>query len=171
MCLNWSFNTFPKHIPLCFSYQIVSGPSEQGCGLGALRRPSLALLSCQSDWGREERPTLTPLLLVCMPRILSETVSGPGTWGQQRVGQRLVFCCSKAEKPCHRVFKLTEPAQRGAMVFVSLMDVSLVNAGLPQNTTSPAWVSVQGRRLGEKSAGWEHRNIFRFQLSVPVKGT
>lgn len=132
MCLNWSFNTFPKHIPLCFSYQIVSGPSEQGCGLGALRRPSLALLSCQSDWGREERPTLTPLLLlVCMPRILSETVSGPGTWGQQRVGQRLVFCCSKAEKPCHRVFKLTEPAQRGAMVFVSLMDVSLVNAGLP----------------------------------------
>lgn len=42
--------------------------------MGALRRPSLALLSCQSDWGREERPTLTPLLLlVCMPRILSET--------------------------------------------------------------------------------------------------
>lgn len=32
-------------------------------------------------------------------------------------------------------------------------------------------MSVQSRRLGEKSAGWEHRNIFRFQLSVPVKGT
>ena len=62
-------------------------------------------------------------------------------------------------------------------VFASLIDVSLVNAGLPpqgwmlREHGCPAWVSLQSRRLGEKSAGWEHRNIFRFQLSVPVKDT
>ena len=31
------------------------------------------------------------------------SVWGAGTWGQQRVGLGMVFCCAKAEKPCHQV--------------------------------------------------------------------
>lgn len=48
------------------------------------------------------------------------------------------------------------------------MQGSRHRAGRSENTTSPAW--VQSQRLGAKSAGWEHGNIFRSQLKGPSEG-
>lgn len=82
-----------------------------------------------------------------MPKILSEAecMGSGGSWGQQLGGGRGWFSAVAKQKNPVTEFKLTESAQRGAMVFVWLINVSLVNAVL-HNRASPL-----SRKLREHS--------------------
>lgn len=121
-----------------------------------------------------------------MPEILSQAKC-MGSWGQFRSatwGEGWFFCVVK-QKNAVTQFKWTGSAQRGAVVFVCLINVSLASTvprqqGWPveqtQNAASPAWGSEQNLvplngagRESWRPGTWE--TFLRFQLSVPVKGT